>query len=160
MHHEISLSQKALDVIRQHAQQAYPFECCGFLFGIEGETRQVTLAVPVPNSKEGDQRRRFEISPADYRWAELHAIETGLDLLGVYHSHPDHPALASATDLAMALPWFSYVIVAVHNGQPLELRSWRLAEAERIFEEENAVLPEGHRELKPAAFAGRAPVAG
>lgn len=139
MKKKVILSDEAIKAIQTHANQAYPYECCGFLYGTASAERHVLLAVRVPNSKEGDQRRRFEISPRDYLWAERYAVEVQLELLGVYHSHPNHPAIASATDLAMALPWFSYVIISVNNGEPGELKSWQLAEEERQFVEEEVI---------------------
>ena len=80
-------------------------------------------AVPVENSKEGDQRRRFEISPLEYMKAERFAIENQLQLLGVYHSHPDHPAIASQHDLAVAMPYFSYIIISVINKKRADIKS-------------------------------------
>jgi len=82
---KIELTPTALKTIHNHAEQDYPNECCGFLYGEEAEVRRITLARPVDNSKEGDQRRRFQIDPNDYRKAELYATEHDLDLLGVYH---------------------------------------------------------------------------
>lgn len=122
--------------MEQHAEATYPLECCGFFYGREGDDRQVIHALPVDNRKEGDQRRRFEVSPLDYMKAEKYALENGLDLLGVYHSHPDHPALPSEHDRKQALPNFSYIILSVRKGKAKELRSWRLKEAESFFDEE------------------------
>lgn len=141
------ISTEAIAAIKAHAIETFPYECCGFLFGQDGESRQIALAVRVPNSKEGDQRRRFEISTQDYLWAEKFALKHNLQLVGVYHSHPNHPAIASETDLAMALPYFSYVIISVNNGIPAEIKSWQLAEQERRFEEEE-LLHEQPEELK------------
>jgi proteasome lid subunit RPN8/RPN11 len=137
----IHLSGAALRVIFQDAQKTFPFECCGFLYGNEEDGRTVTVAVPVENVKEGDQRRRFEVSPADYMRAERFALENGLLLLGVYHSHPNHPAIASQHDLAVAMPWFSYVIVSVMEGEIADIKSWRLHDEVRQFEEELVFTP-------------------
>jgi proteasome lid subunit RPN8/RPN11 len=138
IHFQIKISEEAVEVINADGVSAFPNECCGFLYGHElanGE-REITLAVPVTNSKEGDQRRRFEISPLDYLRAEQFALQNDTTLLGVYHSHPNHPAIASEHDLAVAMPYFSYVIVSVMNGEVADLKSWRLKDEERVFLEE------------------------
>lgn len=119
------------------AISAFPDECCGFFYGTEdGDYRHVTTAIPVVNSKEGDRRRRFEISPMDYMKAENYALLHNLRLLGVYHTHPLHPAIPSQHDLAQALPYFSYIILSVEENQVRDIRSWRLNEEKSIFEEE------------------------
>ena len=112
----IKISDEAVEVINADGINAFPNECCGFLYGHETDGRQITLAVPVTNSKDGDQRRRFEISPLEYMRAEQFALQNDTTLLGVYHSHPNHPAIASEHDLAVAMPYFSYVIVSVMEG--------------------------------------------
>ncbi|PWU03263.1 MAG: hypothetical protein C5B52_03750 [Bacteroidetes bacterium] len=118
------------------AEQSFPDECCGFMFGREeDEDRYVTEVRQVENAKEGDKRRRFEIAPVDYMRAEQYAIANNLTLLGVYHSHPNHPAIASETDRQAAQPFFSYVIISVMNGVFSEIRSWRLNE-DHLFEKE------------------------
>ena len=97
--------------------------------------RVVTLAKRIENVKEGDQRRRFEISGKDYLNAERFAAKEELTLLGIYHSHPVHPAIPSEHDLAVAMPWFSYIIVSVEPEGVDHIRSWQLT-PERKFEEE------------------------
>jgi proteasome lid subunit RPN8/RPN11 len=120
----------------EDATHTFPDECCGFLFGKEnGEERVIQQAVAVNNAKEGDKRRRFEIQPKDYLQAERLADEQGWRLLGVYHSHPNHPAIPSEHDRLAAQPYFSYVILSVINKEYAGLRSWRLND-EQQFEEE------------------------
>lgn len=131
------LSPSAEKIIKAHAEEDFPNECVGFLYGEEKDgVRQITLARPIPNSKEGDQRRRFEISPIDYMKAEQYAFAHNTTLIGVYHSHPQHPAIPSEHDLKQALPFFSYIIVSVMDGSSKELYSWRLSETENKFEQE------------------------
>ncbi len=121
----------------EDARQTYPDECCGFLFGREdGDTRILSNIQVVNNAKEGDKRRRFEITPKDYLKAERFALENGLELLSVYHSHPNHPAVPSEHDRVAALPFFSYVIVSVYDRDRINTQSWRLNEA-RQFEAEH-----------------------
>ncbi len=125
-------------IMRADAVESFPNECCGFMYGHETETeRIITEARPVVNVKDGDQRRRFEISPFDYMKAEAYALSKNKTLLGVYHSHPQHPAIASETDLKSAMPFFSYVIYSIINGKVDDIKSWQLNEAGESFEEEN-----------------------
>lgn len=129
---EPNIEQLMLD----DARQAFPDECCGFLFGKEeGDNRILTDILVVNNSKEGDKRRRFEIAPKDYLKAERYADKTGQTLLAVYHSHPNHPAIPSEHDRVAAQPFFSYLIVSVQDGEIGHTRSWRLND-EQQFEEE------------------------
>lgn len=121
----------------EDAVNTFPDECCGFLFGTEDNNgvRIITQMLVVDNSKEGDKRRRFEISPFDYMRAEQQALDNNLSLLGVYHSHPNHPAVPSEHDRKAAQPYFSYLIISVMNKEIITLRSWLLNE-EQQFEEE------------------------
>jgi proteasome lid subunit RPN8/RPN11 len=137
---QLTIDGAAAEVIRRHGEEAFPHECCGFLYGDERSGRFVSLAVPVTNTKPGDQRRRFEISPLDYMRAEQYALQHQTQLLGVYHSHPNHPAIASEHDLAVAMPFFSYVIVSVMEGEAADLKSWRLKDEERKFGEEEIAI--------------------
>ena len=124
----VIIYQEALQIINAHGVQEYPFECCGFLFGEEGAIRVIQEAKPVLNKVTENRKRRFEISPKDYMLAERYAIESGLTLLGVYHSHPDHPAVPSIHDLQQAVPFFSYIIISVSGNKVKGLRSWQLQE--------------------------------
>ena len=119
--------------IRRHGLEAYPHECCGALIGRD---RVVTEAVALPNATAEGARRRFLVRPADYREAERRATESGAELLGFYHSHPDAPARPSRYDLDHAWPVFAYVIVAVEHGVPRAMTSWRLREDRSAFDEE------------------------
>lgn len=121
------------DAIRSHGRETYPHECCGALFGRDGAARE---AFGLPNTTEEGPRRRFMVRPDDYRVAESRAAALGLELLGFYHSHPDHPARPSQYDLDHAWPVFSYVIVSVRDGEPREMTSWRLRDDRSAFDEE------------------------
>ena len=132
----VIISTEAREKMRRHAREEYPNECCGFFYGKDGDSRQVQVARAVSNVKQGNKRRRFEIDPLDYQKAERYALDNELDLLGVYHSHPDHPAEPSEHDRSVALPWFSYIIISVEDGHTADIRSWRLND-ERQFEEES-----------------------
>lgn len=124
-----------LDGIKTHAESSAG-ECCGFLFGYDANyTRNVTEVLAVANVTPGDKRRNFEIASKDYLNAEKHADQAHLQLLGVYHSHPEHSAFPSEYDRILALPDFSYIIVSVKNRLTDDVRSWRLTVG-NFFEEE------------------------
>jgi proteasome lid subunit RPN8/RPN11 len=118
--------------IRRHGEETYPHECCGALVGSPG---QATATVALPNTTEEGPRRRFLVRPSDYRLAEQRAQELGGELLGFYHSHPDHPAKPSQYDLDHAWPTFAYIIVAVASGAAGDMTVWFLKEDRSTFEE-------------------------
>src|SRR5207247_9067125 len=109
-----------------------PHECCGTLVG-QGE--RVTATFPLPNKTDEAPRRRFMVQPSDYRLAEQRVAELGGELLGFYHSHPDHPAQPSQYDLDHAWPTFAYVIVAVAGGRAGDMTVWFLKDDRSSFEE-------------------------
>lgn len=123
--------------IRAHGRKAFPHECCGALLGRDGV---VLEAFALPNTTEEGPRRRFLVRPDDYRAAETRARDTGLELLGFYHSHPDHPARPSQYDLDHAWPSFSYVIVSVMAGDDAAMTSWRLKDDRGAFDEEELLV--------------------
>ena len=118
--------------IRIHGQETYPHECCGALIGRDG---YVTAIVALPNTTDEGPRRRFMVRPSDYQLAERRATELGGELLGFYHSHPDHPARPSQYDLDHAWPTFAYIIVAVADGAATDMTVWYLQEDRSRFEE-------------------------
>jgi proteasome lid subunit RPN8/RPN11 len=134
----LRLSDDVIAAIRDHGRETYPNECCGALIGRNGEVGE---SFALPNTTDEGPRRRFLVRPTDYRAAEARATETGRELLGFYHSHPDHPARPSQYDLDHAWPVFSYVIVSIREGEPQELRSWRLREDRLQFDEEEIQSP-------------------
>lgn len=126
MSNQIQLTETAFNDMLKSLENVYPFEGCGFLFGTDEDTREISFVLPVENKKTENKRRRFEISPLDYMKAERHALENNMNLLGIFHSHPDHPAKPSEHDLKQAVPFFSYIIVSVENGKSVHATSWRL----------------------------------
>ena len=135
----LALQAGVAEAIRAHGSETYPNECCGALYGRDGV---VTATFALPNTTEEGARRRFLVRPQDYRDAEKRAAELKVDLLGFYHSHPDHPARPSQYDLAHAWPFFSYIIVAVRAGTPEDMTSWRLREDRSAFDEERLTYAE------------------
>jgi cysteine synthase B len=121
--------------IRAHGAAAYPDECCGVLLGPRDGT--ATEAWRLDNSTDLERRRRFLIGPDDYRRADARAAARGLEIVGFYHSHPDHPAEPSTFDLAHAWPNLSYVIVSIRGGVPREMRAWRLRSDRSGYTEES-----------------------
>ena len=124
--------------IEGHAEKTYPEECCGVMLGREtGDEREIQETIEIDNSQDANRRRRFLVSPEQYRKAERQAAERNLELLGFYHSHPDHPAAPSAFDTEHALPWFTYVIVSVAKGKADSATAWVLEEDRARFAEQS-----------------------
>lgn len=144
----LALTASVDEAIRRHGAEAYPHECCGALIGRNGV---VTEAFALPNTTEEGPRRRFLVRPSDYRDAERRASAIGAELLGFYHSHPDHPARPSQYDLDHAWPVFSYVIVSVRERVPGDVTSWRLRDDRSAFDEEE--LTHGEQDSDPHAAA-------
>jgi proteasome lid subunit RPN8/RPN11 len=130
----LRLNEAVDAAIRAHGAETYPNECCGALIGRDGV---VTETLALPNTTEEGPRRRFKVRPQDYRAAEGRAAQVGGELLGFYHSHPDHPAKPSQTDLDYAWPFFSYVIVSVSEGVSGDMTSWRLRGDRSAFDQED-----------------------
>jgi proteasome lid subunit RPN8/RPN11 len=125
------------EAIRRHGAETYPNECCGALYGTAGAVSAIFV---LPNMTEEGPRRRFLVRPSDYREAETRATELGAELLGFYHSHPDHPARPSQYDLDHAWPFFSYIIVSVRGGTPEDMTSWRLRDDRSAFDPEELAV--------------------
>jgi len=136
----LSLESGVAEAIRLHGAETYPNECCGALYGTDGV---VTATFALPNMTEEGPRRRFLVRPEDYRAAEQRATELGGELVGFYHSHPDHPARPSQYDLDHAWPFFSYVIVSVRGGTPEDMTSWRLRDDRSAFDPEDLAVSAG-----------------
>jgi proteasome lid subunit RPN8/RPN11 len=139
----ILLKAEAEKRIREEGERAYPNECCGFLLGrfSTDEEKQAELVLTVENSWEaGEQYHRFVITPEDFMRAERDARQQKLEIVGIYHSHPDHPARPSDYDREHALPFYSYLILAVKAGKAGELTSWELNSDRNQFTEEEITL--------------------
>ena len=118
--------------IQSHGRETYPNECCGALIGTDNVVQE---CFSLPNRTEEGLRRRFLVTPKDYRAAERYATNSGNELIGFYHSHPDHPARPSQYDLDHAWPVFAYVIISVEKGKTRAMTSWRLREDRSAFDE-------------------------
>lgn len=130
----LRVSEEVAAKIRAHGAENYPRECCGALLGRDsGADREALYLLPLLNRREDSPENRYSITPEDFRRAEEAAREYGVDLIGWYHSHPDHPALPSEFDREHAWPWYSYVIVSVEKGEPRAIASWRLSDDRMRF---------------------------
>ncbi|AEP13587.1 Mov34/MPN/PAD-1 family protein [Chloracidobacterium thermophilum] len=128
--------------IRAHGEADYPYECCGLLLGtFAADGRKTTVEVmPISNAREESAKRnRFLITPQELMRGERYARSRQLDIIGFYHSHPDHPAVPSGYDLDHALPMYSYVIVSVAQGRAGEVQSWELEADRSRFNPESIV---------------------
>ena len=132
------LSKTIETEIREAGAKAYPNECCGILFGTgDGEDQVVRSLRPIVNAREsGEQYHRFLITAEEMMAAELEARKLALDIVGFYHSHPDHPAAPSEYDRDHALPFYHYIILRVAQGEPEEMTDWRLRLSREAFDAE------------------------
>lgn len=128
----MTVTGPVVQAMQDSAREAYPHECCGALIGQNGT---VTEALALPNTTNEGTRRRFRISPEDYLRVEKHARAARKELVGFYHSHPDHPARPSQYDLEHAWPNLQYLIMSVDSGRAGELTAWTLAEDRSAFEQ-------------------------
>jgi len=125
------------ETIDAHAARAYPEEGCGVMLGRdEGGRRIVDEVMVLENAGESSRHNRYVISPEQFLRAERRARDRGVDVVGFFHSHPDHPAQPSAFDLEHAWPYYSYLIVSVTSGRVTDARSWRLSDDRSRFDPE------------------------
>lgn len=149
----IRLNAEQLGNIHSHGEREYPNECCGMLLGrSDGGVKEVSEAVPLKNLRldsaraqemlplenpgRESEKNRFLIDPLDQLKVEREARRRGLDVVGYYHSHPDHPARPSNYDREHAWPWYSYIILSVERGKAAEMTSWVLSEDRSHFDPE------------------------
>ena len=141
----LRLTRAVYDALRAHGEKAYPDECCGALIGRHTpEGWLVERAVRAGNSHTGTAHTRYQIAPAELVKIEREARSKGLEIAGFYHSHPDHPAHWSPTDLAEA-HWLGccYVITSVAQGKATETNSFLLAGGsieKKHFEQETILI--------------------
>jgi proteasome lid subunit RPN8/RPN11 len=133
----LALAASLAEEIRAHGQRAYPHECCGAILGREsGGLREAASLLPLANRREDSPSNRFSLTAEDVLGAEQAARERNLEVIGWYHSHPNHPARPSEYDREHAWPWYSYVIASIVNGVAVEMTSWRLADDRTAFSPE------------------------
>ena len=149
----IQLNAQQLQSIRSHAEREYPNECCGMLLGhADDAVKEVSEVVPLKNLRldstraqellpledpgRESEKNRFLIDPLEQMRVERDARSRELEVVGYYHSHPDHPSRPSIYDRDHAWPWYSYVILSVEQGKSAELTSWVLSEDRAHFDPE------------------------
>src|SRR5579863_8231547 len=132
----IRIEKSAWDVMVSHAEQTYPKEGCGAMLGSDQTVRE---AVPLPNAYAGPQEDFFTIAPDDLIHADQHARENGLEIVGIFHSHPDCDAYFSKRDLEHSCSWFSYVVLSIKNGRFDHANSYRPDEDQREAPKEELI---------------------
>ena len=133
----IKIPSSILRQIYDHMESAYPHECCGLMIGTaSGSERVVQSSRRCRNLNTERAHDRYEMDPKCMLKAQLELAGGPWDIVGIYHSHPDHPSKASQTDTDAAQPGWSYVIVSVQKGTAANIQSWDLNEAEKKFYEE------------------------
>lgn len=114
----IRIEPEAWSVMVSHARATYPNECCGAMLGAnDGDTKSVQVAVAIENAFTGEQGARYELRQQDLLAADAEARRRGLELIGIFHSHPDCDAYFSKTDLENSCPWYSFVVLSIKNGE-------------------------------------------
>jgi proteasome lid subunit RPN8/RPN11 len=141
----IDIPKTVVAAIVEHARESFPEECCGFLIGSVTEPRRVTEARRARNAAKENRSRRYRIDPLELLHADEDARAKGLDLIGIYHSHPNHPAVPSDYDESHASGWYTYAIQSLANREPRELTAWRFDDSARRFEPEELRIRTGRR---------------
>lgn len=133
------ISPAAMNQLQQHGVAAYPEEGAGLILGLDtGGKKLVTKLIMLENTREaGARHNRYQLTPKDFQQAEAEASRLGVEVLGVFHSHPDHPNQPSEFDRENALPAFTYIITSINAGKAAGSRSWRLKDDRSGFEEES-----------------------
>jgi proteasome lid subunit RPN8/RPN11 len=124
----------------EHARATYPNECCGAMLGTtEDSHKRVIVSMPLENASAGEQRARYELRPEDLLKADREARRQNMDLVGIYHSHPDCGAYFSETDLKNSCPWYSFVVLSIQKGEFDHANSW-LPNAEQTDAEKEELV--------------------
>jgi proteasome lid subunit RPN8/RPN11 len=142
----VYLTEENIKQIEAHGEKTYPYECGGMLIGrFEDERRTVVELLPMENAmSEEEQHNRVLITPKDVLRAERYAREKRLDVVGYYHSHPDHVAEPSQFDLDHALPVWTYIIVSIVKGKAVDVRAWEMENDRSKFNEEEIIFAEAY----------------
>ena len=133
----ITISNNNLNIIKEHVKKAYPHECCGLLIGKENNgNKEVVETCSLTNLNKERANDRYEVDPKEYMKCDQDASKKKLSIIGIYHSHPDHPSRPSEFDANRAWECYSYMIIAIANGSEFEIKSWVYNESEKLFKEE------------------------
>ena len=138
----IKINRTAWDAMVAHAEAKFPNECCGAMIGLRsGDVKDVTLAQPLENAYSGAQGARYELRPEDLLEADKKARAAGMDLIGIFHSHPDCDAYFSKTDLENSCPWYSFVVLSVKGGKFDHANSFLPNAEQTVAEKEELIWP-------------------
>jgi proteasome lid subunit RPN8/RPN11 len=138
----IKINSGAWETMVAHAQSTFPDECCGVMVGtIDGDSKLVTAAIGLENAYKGKQEDRYEIRPEDLLAADKNARSQGLDLIGIFHSHPDCDAYFSKTDLENSCPWYSFVVLSIKGGKFDHANSFLPNADQTVAEKEELIWP-------------------
>lgn len=143
----INISQKNIKIIQQHGAECYPYECCGLLLGnIKNQKKTVIKVIPTVNDWNNQKhlfnqlnsslKDRFSINPITFIQIQKQARQDNLNIIGIYHSHPDYPPTPSTFDEAIAWNIYSYIIVSVKQGKSTDLFSWILDDNHKFIREQ------------------------
>jgi proteasome lid subunit RPN8/RPN11 len=136
----IEIADQAWREMVEHARSTYPNECCGAMLGtLDDGHKRVAAAMRLENASAGSQRSRYELRPEDLLRADREARQRKMDLVGIYHSHPDCGAYFSETDLKNSCPWYSFVVLSIHKGEFDHANSW-LPNAEQTAAEKEELV--------------------
>jgi len=137
------INQRLLDKIYSHGQDAYPEEGAGLILGVVENDRMLAREIlPIHNAREDSARHnRYLITAEDMLRGEQEAMQRNCDIIGVFHSHPDHPDQPSEYDREWALPWYAYLITSVKNGKASSSRVWQLKGDRSGFIEGSMIIP-------------------
>jgi proteasome lid subunit RPN8/RPN11 len=138
----VNISPDLVEKMLEEAKAAYPFECCGILVGSNGAEKEIHEICPVENKNKVRAHDRYEIDSKKFDVIDREAAKKGLNIIGIYHSHPDHPAEPSAFDKDCACAWreYSYIIVSIRNKEETEIRSWCFDAETKSVEEEELII--------------------
>lgn len=124
----LRIDKKLLQYMSDIAVKTYPYECCGFLIGVKTHFgREVQDVLTCENISEQDKKRSYRIDPKEYIKVEKYVAGKGIEIVGVFHSHPEHPAMPSKLDLEYAMPNVAYLILSVYKNNVRNVRSWILS---------------------------------
>ncbi len=137
----IHIKKEHLDDIEAHGKEGYPNEVCGIILGVDGTEKKEVMELRRATNLNTDRAHdRYKLDPKDIHMADKDARDKGLDIIGFYHSHPDHPDIPSEFDREMASPYYSYIIISVMGGKETSTKSWLLNDESQAFEEEKIIV--------------------
>ncbi|MHA2249049.1 MAG: Mov34/MPN/PAD-1 family protein [Candidatus Kariarchaeaceae archaeon] len=133
----LNISNEEIEKIKAHGEETFPEECCGVIIANTNNLQYIIESRPMRNTNAGSRNTRYNIDPLDLIKLEDELDRKNQTMLGIYHSHPNHPAKPSKFDLEHAWPNLSYIVLSVKDGKSIECTAWRLDKTRTSFEEES-----------------------